>query len=439
LPHAGELQAFELAAAIEQAVEDSAALASKTSVFVIAEYPAHLPPVAGDQSQLSRLIADLITDSLGGLERGEIKVRAELFSSGQAPAETGMARDLAEGGPWALVTLTGRASTAGTSSVQDAPAKTAVSLAPGSDRARAAAELGGHLWSEPAQEGTRIHRLAVPLREVHVARPDVSSLQRAVKTHLPADGEPGKTLLLAVEGAAVHSLLTQELQAQGYQVVSPGGSESLLTMAQRDRPDLILIDLLFRDSTAFDLALLLKQDARTRAIPVLFLTSFEDPESGLRMDAAKFVVRPKGTGALLAAVQSVLHSGVGPSARVLVVEPDPRARDSLIRMIQLQGYRVSEAETVEEAMALAERASPGLALVNAQLAQERDFWLLRQLRLLSPSIEILVLAEAGNEEDAKAVLQRGASGYGETGELTDLLRKVGRGPTANGSEGRTGR
>lgn len=428
-----ESRGFELSAAIEQAVERSSALVSRRGVTVIAEYPAHLPEVAGEMGRFSDLISLLITDSLGGLERGEIKVRAELFSSGDAPANPNTARLLSEGGPWALVTIMARPLPTAATEQGDSTA-TPGGEAPPAGADRSVYELGGHLWSDKGGDGSLIHRLAVPLVETRASKPDVSSLRRAVQSHLAADSETAKTLLLAVEGESIRSLLAGELEEQGYRVVIPSGSESLLFLARRERPDLILIDVFYRDSSAFDLALLLKQDARTRAIPVLFVTSVEDPASGIRMDAAKFVVRPQGTGALLGAVQSVLQSGVSPSARVLVVEPDPPARETMIRIIQTQGYRVSEAGTAEEAMALAERASPGLALVNAGLAQERDFWLLRQLRRLSPAIEILVLAEAGNENDARAVMQRGASGYGETGELPDLLRKVGRGGGDNGSQ-----
>jgi DNA-binding NarL/FixJ family response regulator len=84
-------------------------------------------------------------------------------------------------------------------------------------------------------------------------------------------------------------------------------------------------------------------------------------------------------------------------------------------------------------MALAERAAPRLALLNGRTAKERDFWLLRQLRRLSSETEIIVLAEALSADDARAVMQRGATGTSKTGELPDLLRQVGRG---NGRAGR---
>jgi DNA-binding NarL/FixJ family response regulator len=111
---------------------------------------------------------------------------------------------------------------------------------------------------------------------------------------------------------------------------------------------------------------------------------------------------------------------------VLVVEQDERMRDHMVMTIQAKGYRVSEASSPEEAMALAERATPDVALVNAKLAQDRDYWLLRGLRNTARQAEIYVMADVLDEAEAKAALRRGASGYSETGQLPDLLEKMRR-------------
>jgi hypothetical protein len=62
-----------------------------------------------------------------------------------------------------------------------------------------------------------------------------------------------------------------------------------------------------------------------------------------------------------------------------------------------------------------------LALVNAGLAQERDYWLIRGLRQLSHDLEVFVLAEVIDEAEGRAAISRGASGYSETGKLRELL------------------
>lgn len=146
------------------------------------------------------------------------------------------------------------------------------------------------------------------------------------------------------------------------------------------------------------------------------------------MGTVDFLVRPVGTGAVLSTVKAVLGAGLSPRSRLLVVEPDEVARENIVMMIQAHGFRVAIAAGAEEALALAERVEPSLVLVNASLAQERDYWLLRGLKRISPDTEIFVMADALSDEEGRAAVTRGASGYSETGRLRELLDRV-RGDT----------
>jgi DNA-binding response OmpR family regulator len=150
----------------------------------------------------------------------------------------------------------------------------------------------------------------------------------------------------------------------------------------------------------------------------------DDPQVGLKMGTVDFVIRSVGTGALLATINAVLRSGISPTARVLVVEPDEVLRENMVMMIQAHGYRVTVASSPEEAQALAERVEPGIVLVNAVLAQERNYWLLRGLRRISEDCEIFILADSMSDDEVRTAISRGASGYSETGKLPDLLNRV---------------
>ncbi len=62
--------------------------------------------------------------------------------------------------------------------------------------------------------------------------------------------------------------------------------------------------------------------------------------------------------------------------------------------------------------------------MNDKLAQERDYWLIRGLRQISPQAKIFVMADVLSEEEGRKAIRRGASGYSETGKLPDLLDRV---------------
>ncbi len=412
----------DLPRAIDQAVERCRLLLGGKSVTVVAEYPAHLPALDGEQSAVEAALADLVAGAIQRTERGEIKVRAAPISSADLPPEAAQTAEsasaLADGGPWVMLSV---------AVPQPATGSPGASTWEAAESARRKVrDFGAHLWVDPV--AGHVH-LLLPFQAARGATPDMSPLRRSVESRLPQEPRTPHALLLVVDNTELGDLLSRDLTAAGYGVMLAGNGADGLAIARQTRPDLILLDLMVRTPSAFDIAMLLKQDRRTRNIPVLFLTLVGDAQTGVSVRAVNYVARPAGTGALVSAINALLTSGISPSARVLVVEPNDAIRDTMVMMIQAHGYRVTEARGAEEALALAERVSLGLILVNARLAQERDFWLLRNLRQACAEAGIYVLAEGLSEAEGKAAVSRGASGYSDTGRLPDLLDRV-----RNGSE-----
>jgi DNA-binding response OmpR family regulator len=426
--------AVELPRAIEAAIERTAGLIGEKPVALVAEYPAHLPAVEGDQEELTHIISSLIAQVIALTESGEVHIGAELLAAGNTPQVqilvNGMPANLADGGPWALVRIEGlgllslgmnmETLQGELSRSRDQPRtyRDGLSIA---DCGKVVNRHGGEMWVERIpEEGIRFN-VALPLRAARYGSADLSSLRRMVETSLPEHETKTKSILLMTEEEGLRELLASDLSDEGHRVIVAPDGANVLGLARSERPDLILLDLDARDPTGFDVATVLKQDTQARNIPVLFITSIADPDVGIRMGAVSFVVRPEGTGKLLATIDAVLESGISPSSRVLVIEPNDITRETMIQMIQSQGYRVTEARGPEEALALVERLEPRLILVNSKIAQDRDYWLLRGLRNISHDVDIFVLADVLSEEEEKAAISRGASGYSQTGRLRELL------------------
>lgn len=414
----------DLPQAIEQAVAQAAGLSGDKPVSVIAEFPAHLPAVRADRKQLVTMIAGIIGHAVRASDQGDVVVTAEIWASGSAsranPAEN----------PWAVVQVrlppTERAGPRLATAMQSGAAAEGEGNLPipslHSILAMANA-LGGSLELEGADTDSPAFSLSLPLLAAPRGEGDLRSI---VESHLTRDAKASETLLLLIDDAARLAEMTAELVKEGYSVLPTSSGGEVLALARREQPDLILLDMLARDPGALDVAMVLKQDSRTLNIPVLFLTSTSDPQ-GERLGAASFLVRPTGTGALVSTIQAVLGAGVSPAGRVMVVEHDDVTREMLVMMIQAHGYRVTEAVGAEEALALAEHIPPELILVNADMAQERDYWLLRGLRQLGQGFDIFVLAEALTEAQGREAVDRGASGFRQTGQLPQLLDQVRKG------------
>ncbi len=410
----------DLPRVIEQAIDQMSSVLGERPVSVVAEYPAHLPAVDSESSQLSGALAGLIAATVMRARHGEVVVRAALTSELPAGAPASESR-----GPWALVSIAPRGNGLTGESLElmldEAGPGGGEAVMTAAASRRAIQEMGGRVWVDEAAPEVRI---LLPLRAAVSPATDVSSLRRTLGQHRPEAGKPVRRLLILVDDNQVREILATELAAAGYDVVAARDGGEVLSLARQDEPDVILLDILARDPTAFDIAMVLKQDPGIRRIPVLFMTSVGDPEAGMRMGAVDFVVRPTGTGALITAIEAALSAVRQPVGRILIVEPKDALRETMVLMIQAHGYRVTEAAGPEEALVLAERVQPGLVLVNAALAQDRDYWLLRGLRQISADIPVFVLAEALSEAEGKAAVRRGASGYSETDKLPDLLSRV---------------
>jgi DNA-binding response OmpR family regulator len=417
--------------AIERAVVSVSESGTERAVAIVAEYPAHLPPVAGEERIIADVLARTIREVMLRTEREEVRVRAQLLPAAGdiPPAMRDMDRqDGGERGPSALISIsdvdapfaaTESATRQGSASLL--PFETTLDL---NALQRELEPFRGRIWIEPGLQSAYRVWLAIPMRTSETDTEALGRLKQAVSTRMPEGVQAGQLILFYVEDEGMRQLLAEELGAQGYRVVTTGAPQDILPLARANEPDLIILDLQARTPTAIDVATLLKQDRRIGRTPIMFLTTIEDPTGEVRMEVADFLLRHEGTGAIVATIDAVLKSGLHPTARVMVIEPDSALRENVILHIQARGYPVIEASTPEESVALAERVNISLVLVNARLAEERDYWLLRRLRQTTRDLAIYVIGEAITDEEGRAAMIRGASGYGETAQLPELLDRV---------------
>jgi two-component system, cell cycle response regulator DivK len=81
------------------------------------------------------------------------------------------------------------------------------------------------------------------------------------------------TVLIIEDNPANMTLATFLLQSAGHTVLSATDAEAGLTIAWREQPDLILMDIQLPGMDGLEATTLLKRDEATRAIPVIALTA----------------------------------------------------------------------------------------------------------------------------------------------------------------------
>ena len=123
---------------------------------------------------------------------------------------------------------------------------------------------------------------------------------------------PKETILVIEDEKNIRELLKYNLQDEGFAVAEESSGDGGLRRAQKDRPDLILLDLMLPGMDGLSVCRTLKQNEKTSAIPVIMLTAKSeeiDKVLGLEIGADDYITKPFSPRELLARVKAVLRRG----------------------------------------------------------------------------------------------------------------------------------
>jgi PAS domain S-box-containing protein len=126
------------------------------------------------------------------------------------------------------------------------------------------------------------------------------------------DVNHNSTILVVDDDSHSLRLLTDVLTGEGYHVRPADSGELALASVEAGVPELILLDIRMPGISGFEVCRQLKANARTRGIPVVFLSSagqVEDRVQGLGLGAADFISKPFQPPELLARVH--IHMELG--------------------------------------------------------------------------------------------------------------------------------
>jgi len=119
-----------------------------------------------------------------------------------------------------------------------------------------------------------------------------------------------KSKILVVEDE--ESLLKLEsilFTSKGYTVTGVRDGKSALEAVERDRPDVVVLDVMLPDSDGFDICRAIKENPATRSLPVIMLTakkSSVDLERGKVAGADAYITKPFKSVKVLEVIEGLL-------------------------------------------------------------------------------------------------------------------------------------
>ncbi len=119
-----------------------------------------------------------------------------------------------------------------------------------------------------------------------------------------------KDLIFVIDDNRMNiQLLNSILSKENYNVISTLDSEKAYDIAVKEKPDLILLDIMMPKLDGFEVCKILKSRQETKYIPIIFLTARNDEEGvqkGFKLGAADYVTRPFNRAELLARIETHL-------------------------------------------------------------------------------------------------------------------------------------
>jgi len=167
-----------------------------------------------------------------------------------------------------------------------------------------------------------------------------------------------ETVLVVDDEARLVSLVESYLAQSGFRVLTALNGVEALSMAQRENPDLIILDLMMPEMDGYEFMRLYRAE---HATPIILLTARVDSDEkviGLEMGADDYITKPFRPRELMARVKAVLRrSGARePVSKVLHVADITLDRDS--RTVQV-GERYVDLTPSEFELLVALMSAPG--------------------------------------------------------------------------------
>jgi signal transduction histidine kinase/DNA-binding response OmpR family regulator len=334
------------------------------SVNLVFESTEHLPPVYSDEGKISQILRNFISNALKFTERGEVRVSAETVDGDHiklSVADTGIGIALADQ-ERIFQDFT---------QIENPIQRRVKGTGLGLPLSRKLAHLlGGEVQLTSAVGAGSTFSLVLPVW--YRTEPETAD---AGQLNL----QPGLKPLLVVENSDEAILLYGKwLKDSEFQIVRAGSVTEANRKLAAFRPTLIVLDILLRGEDSWSFLAKLKESPATREIPVLVITTLDDPRKAYQLGADGYLMKPVDPQALrnelgrLTANKSL--------DRVLIIDDNERDRYLLRSRLRSMNFLVTDACNGPDGLAKAREELPRLIFLDLTMPEMSGFDVFKHLQ-----------------------------------------------------------
>ncbi len=217
-----------------------------------------------------------------------------------------------------------------------------------------------------------------------------------------------RSILVVEDDPEFAKILQEMIRARGFSVLVAESGEKGLELAERELPSAIILDVMLPGIDGWNVMRSLKDNPRTRHIPVHFLTCLEERQKALGMAAIGFATKPVDSDQLNKVIEAIERSVTKSVKRLLVVEDDQNEAYSIVALLDDKEVEISVASSGREAVDLLASETFDCVVLDLGLPEMSGFDLLDHMQAMERGARVPVVIHSGRElsEDDERRLRR---------------------------------
>jgi len=213
------------------------------------------------------------------------------------------------------------------------------------------------------------------------------------------------TLLVVEDDPSYARILIDLARENGFKVLLAMRGDDALTLARQYQPTAISLDVFLPDMPGWTVLSQLKQEARTRHIPVQIVTLDEDRQHGLSRGAFSFISKPTSSEGLKAALDRIKSYASPRRKRLLVVEDNAAERLSIQQLLAHDDIDIVTADSGEAALVALKSESCDCVVLDLRLPDMSGFEVLDRIAKNDEWRDLPVVVFTGRELSSDEELQ----------------------------------
>jgi CheY-like chemotaxis protein/GAF domain-containing protein len=206
-----------------------------------------------------------------------------------------------------------------------------------------------------------------------------------------------RSILIIEDDLTFAGILVDMVRGRGFQVLVAAEGKSGIILAERHQPSAIILDVMLPHIDGWGVMRTLKDNPKTRHIPVHFITCLEERQKAMGMGAVGFVTKPVSSeqlDTLFGTLETVIEKTV---KKLLIVEDDPTQVKAMVALLEDPNILITVAESGADATKLLAGEEFDCIVLDLGLGDIGAFELLEELRRLNPDQSIPVIIHTGRE------------------------------------------